>query len=394
MQPLKMIIHGSFWDSQIYAGRLYLFGTQGDIVTLNWDQLIGEWDLDPPLKLAMQCAYCRSDYLYGNRWSLFFADGEVQHLIRDKFARLSNVELTVPKERFEQTRAGQQDTPFPFPHADSTVYDKKLFVASSDGIHSASCNKRTRYPISTHAHRRWDAPVLALSASYGSLALAAGDEGLFELPIDAHRDVDRIGRGGEPEQVARQNCVDCRWAFYSIYGSSHVAEGCLVSYIKEADAGSGQFDRKFERLIPEQQIFHHQGYSWGTQDKLCQAQGQSVRVVRYSPWKEGLDERFQDLGVIELAAWKGDVIAGGIALFGIIIECDNALVIVRSDGPPFTLPGEPVNWRTFPRSKHYENQLHVIYEDRMEILSFNHDYFVDQMTKRSGLRLFRKRDGH
>jgi hypothetical protein len=32
-----------------------------------------------------------------------------------------------------------------------------------------------------------------------------------------------------------------------------------------------------------------------------------------------------------------------------------------------------------------KNQLHVIYEDRLEILSFNHDYFVDQEAKLSGI---------
>lgn len=33
----------------------------------------------------------------------------------------------------------------------------------------------------------------------------------------------------------------------------------------------------------------------------------------------------------------------------------------------------------------FKNQLHVIYEDRLEILSFNHDYFVDQEAKLSGI---------
>lgn len=33
----------------------------------------------------------------------------------------------------------------------------------------------------------------------------------------------------------------------------------------------------------------------------------------------------------------------------------------------------------------FKNQLHVIYEDRLEILSFNNDYFVDQEAKLSGI---------
>ena len=37
------------------------------------------------------------------------------------------------------------------------------------------------------------------------------------------------------------------------------------------------------------------------------------------------------------------------------------------------------------RSKQYENQLHVVYEDRLEIFSFNHDYFINQKSKLSGI---------
>ena len=119
---------------------------------------------------------------------------------------------------------------------------------------------------------------------------------------------------------------------------------------------------------------------------MCQARQGRVHIVKYSPWEDAFGDRFKDLGVIRLAEWKGDVVSGGTAVFGTVIECDRALVIVPSEGQPITLSGEPVNWRTFPRSKYYENQLHVIYEDRIEIFSFNHDYFVDQETKRSGIR--------
>jgi hypothetical protein len=51
------------------------------------------------------------------------------------------------------------------------------------------------------------------------------------------------------------------------------------------------------------------------------------------------------------------------------------------------IPGEPVNWRVFPRSKHYANHLHVVYDDRLEVWSFNHDYFLDQKKKRLGITL-------
>jgi hypothetical protein len=129
-----------------------------------------------------------------------------------------------------------------------------------------------------------------------------------------------------------------------------------------------------------------------------------VRIVNYEPWAEEAQERLIDLGAIDLAAsgdsrtielspWKGQVVSGAVALFGTVIECENALVVVPSEGITMTFPGEVVNWRIFSRSIQYENQLHLIYDDRLEILSFNQDYFVDQNQKRSGIRHFPARFG-
>jgi hypothetical protein len=166
----------------------------------------------------------------------------------------------------------------------------------------------------------------------------------------------------------------------------------------EDEAGVRNPGRRFERLVEEQEIFHNSGYSWGNRDRLYQAVQGSVRVSRYLPdWgRKGPDARdggpaIQYLGEIQLEAWKGQVISGGVCLFGIVIECENAMVIVPSDGNTLTLPGEPINWRVFPRSKHYENQLHLVYEDGLEIYSFNQDYLVDQTEKRLGFSYYAPR---
>jgi hypothetical protein len=154
-------------------------------------------------------------------------------------------------------------------------------------------------------------------------------------------------------------------------------------------------ERLFERPISSQEIFHSNGgYSWGNQDKLCQVNSHQVHIVRYQPWADS--EPVENLGTvdfemlaeaetIDLAPWKGGVVSGGTALFGTVIECKNAIVVVPSEGPVQTLPGEPTNWRIFTRSVQYENHLHVIYADRLEIFSFNQDYLVNQEAKLSGI---------
>ena len=51
-----------------------------------------------------------------------------------------------------------------------------------------------------------------------------------------------------------------------------------------------------------------------------------------------------------------------------------------------TIPGPITRWRVYPRSMNYENHLHVILDDRIEIYSFNHDYFLSQQEKEIGIQ--------
>ena len=39
----------------------------------------------------------------------------------------------------------------------------------------------------------------------------------------------------------------------------------------------------------------------------------------------------------------------------------------------------------YPRSKNYLNHLHLLFNDRLEVYSFNHDALINQQTKRVGL---------
>ena len=77
-----------------------------------------------------------------------------------------------------------------------------------------------------------------------------------------------------------------------------------------------------------------------------------------------------------------------MAHFGVVIELEDSLLVLRSDEAIERIEGEVVSWRVFPRSRKYVNQLHVIYEDRLEIWCFLHDYFQNQDTKFYGTSAF------
>ncbi|MDZ7788123.1 MAG: hypothetical protein U5K73_08410 [Halofilum sp. (in: g-proteobacteria)] len=388
MQPVRITLPGRYWDSFIYKGRLYLFGVDGDVKSIDWEPLVKEVAVPKKDKIALICAFLRSDYLYQSDVQTLLRDAEVRKVISTKFERLAQQSLVVTQDHLERHEKGRQDNPCPFPHADLEIYNDKLFVTSSSGVVEATCNKKTKYPISTRPRKRWDGPVLGASASYGSIALAAGTEGLYELDIAPGFVIE----SEDPCQLSESACRDCGWTYYSVFASSDNS-GYMAEFRKERhdgfdfDTRSG-YERIFTGVDTAFEIFGSEGFSWGTQDKLCQVASGEIKVAKYEPWAELPEDRILSFGSVPLEAPTGEVVAAGTASFGVVMELENALLILPSAGPAITLPGEPVNWRVFPRSRRYENQLHAIYDDRIEVLSFNHDYLVDQVQKRLGTTVF------
>lgn len=380
MQPVKITIQGSFWDSFIYKGRLYLFHANGDITSVAWDEFIHDWADSDETKLAFTCAFSRSDYLYLSDAQQLLRDPEIKPIVNQKFLRLAELDINLSGEDLFKYSKGRQQTPSLFPHSDIEIYNDQLFLGSKSGLYKLGCNKKTKYPISTKQKKCWDGPVLSMSASYGAVALAAGNEGLFEYSIDTY-----LSSSDDPERLSDINCKDCSWTYHSVFASGENS-GYLVEFTKE-QKNYDHPSRIFNQVIPAESIFSSNGYSWGVHDKICQAQQNSIKVVKYNPWSKD-ESHLSELGIIDHQEWKGDIVSASTANFGTIVELDNAIVVYPSSGDPITIPGEPVSWRIFPRSKRYENQLHVIYDDDMIIFSFNHDYLLDQNEKISGTSVF------
>ena len=97
--------------------------------------MVYEWCADQPsLRLPILCAFLRSDYLYGHGLDMLFEDADVADFVRAKFQRLSETPLVVDNDMLCSQEKGQQDSPFPFPHADLDVYARKAYVGGSSGI--------------------------------------------------------------------------------------------------------------------------------------------------------------------------------------------------------------------------------------------------------------------
>ncbi|MBN1451186.1 MAG: hypothetical protein JW963_09245 [Anaerolineales bacterium] len=391
MQTLRLIIPGSYYDSQIYSGHLYLWSHNGSIITINWDDLIENINIPDRLITALTCAFQVSEYLYGEHWKLIFQDKEIKTAIQGKFEELAKEPIEVSKEDLQRFTVREQDNPLTFPHADSTIYRNILYIGSQSGILAANVSRKNKIPISTKPEKLWDGPALNVTASYLTLAISSGSAGLFEYSLDTNYN---WYKRQEPRLLLKHHSNFVRWLYASVFSSSYFDEGYLADFVLEQERIDEERiqQRVLRDVVPSSRIFEHQtkngmqSLTWGLHDKICFATSNSVEVVQYAPYKRDENKRFLKLGMIQTEDLHGDIISGDSALFGFVIEGENGLLIINSLMESMWLKGEPVNWRVFPRSKFYTNQLHVIYEDNLCIHSFNQDYFVNQETKMVGIR--------
>lgn len=385
---MRLSLAGEWWDSLLYMGRWYLVARDGSVRVVDWQNLIESLNVDDDLRLAVHCAFARGDALYGARWKVVFDDPEIRAVLQGKFERLGDLPLTITRRQLDRQTIAHEDAGFSFPYSDAATYARGLWIASPEGLEVTGWDDDEHH-LSTQGSRIWDTPVLALSPNYGTVALAAGDEGLHELHVDAYPRI--------PKKRLVQHCSSCDWLYYSIYASSHVQHSTLAAYnsyatARDEETGRMRYERVFDRAVDESTIFTtgNGGYSWGSADKICKVASDGIHVARYSPGNPRIERQFANVGRVDAPPSALQPIDGAVAHYGIVIEVDDGLFVVQSNGELLALRGAPVNWRTFQRSKWYANQLHVVRSGRVEILSFHHDFFLDQTKKVAGIR-FRER---
>ncbi len=330
MQALRLIVPGSYWDSQIYQGRLYLFNMDGSLFALDWDETIEQYGSRTGERFALSCAFQRSDYLYGSRWDLFFGDRDVIGLINSKFERLASQSLALDSKQIDGYRQSTRQNPLPFPHSDCIIYDQQMYVSAPSGVFRSTCNKRTVGPISGRPAKLWDMPVNSVSAGWGCLAMAAGSEGLWQYEMEHRRGYDSYSRKADERflQISPLHCSACEWSYYSIFCSSYESGGFLADFSftrPEAD-DEIQFEddepipisgrlrpangfqpfaqrvREFEEIVPADRIFESPGYAWGCKDKVCQSSDGTIHVAKYKPWAEDAHDRIRRLADVNLTA--------------------------------------------------------------------------------------------
>lgn len=400
MQPVKITIKGDYYDCQIYRGRLYLWTFDGALKVYKWNELVQSFIKKDTEKIAMTFCFLDGNYLYKSSLIELFRDNDFKNLLLDKFSIIEKVSYQINQKQLESFLFGEQETPTSILPTDTEIYSNKLYFIHEHGLFSGSAHrtKSERYPVSSRPSKLWDCNLLSIKANkYPQLALSGGDEGLFELNMASSlpSNLERIERKVPIFQISKGHSSFSNYSYLNIYNTSLVEHSYLAMFkwqiVKDKKDNEKPL-RDFDTEISDKELFNVKNkrhfLSWGIEDKLYKATEDGFEVVKYNNYanEEKGEKKFEKLSTIKLDAWKGNIINGGTAYFGNIVECENALVVIQSNGKTLTIPGPITRWRVYPRSINYENHLHVILDDRIEIYSFNHDYFLNQQDKEIGIQ--------
>lgn len=393
MHTIELRVPGEYYDSLIYSGRLYLWSADGSILELDWNRLIEERvlpTLDQRLHFAIHCCFRRGSYLYSYDWSYFRRDSEMLEMLVDRFRELANTPIQLSEIDIARSMVKERDNPFVFPHADIVRHEDRFYVGSSKGLQVSD------YAFENSVKKVWDGPAYSLDVNQKQIAIAAGSDGLFEHAISSLNHAQ--SKLTKMQETHSSNFV--RWVYPSLYGSSYDG-GHLYNYAIQKAGDDEQDEQKDEKrrvflgTIADddlyEQVLHKPalaGYSWGVRDKICFAKDSRINVVKYipdTPSKSKNSLNFALLSSATCGAKWGNIIGADSAHFGYIIEVDDGLWVLKSNEEWMWLEGEPVNWRIFPNTQDYLNQLHVINDDYLSVFAFTHDYSVLQPKKRFGI---------
>lgn len=398
MQPVSLLLEGDYWDSQIYSGELTLFGADGSYHRINWADLIDGMALaHPEIQTALRVAFSDSDLFYTQKVRKILRDPEIEVVIKRQLNALSAFALEASEQSWKKFWR-TSDSPFDFLPVDTDIYYHNVFAGGDDGLFSALRSGGGSKSISP-ARRHHDGRVLQVKASNQStaVAIAAGADGLMEFAFKSSSETLLESQ----RTLAKRSCSSCEWAFQSVFAWDTVS-AYLANFRREKDPRTNRSQRIFDGIIGEERMFPPAGapsesYVWGSHEKIFRVSSSGLEVANYAPPPERKPgskqviakpsdaDLFQSLGSIALVDIDPtQIVATSTAPFGSIVELPDRLVVLRSDGEVNVFLGEPVRWRVFPRSEHYSNQLHIVYDDRIQIISFVHDYFVEQKSKLTG----------
>ena len=382
MQVVEVRIPGQYWDSFIYNGKLYLFTLNGDIMTYHWDRLVRSVPVEEDCRPLFWQFLARGRSWYSPELQKLLESPKILQEIRTLTAKMTADPYDLSPKGLREALVEICRSPA-HPHTDVEGFYDTIYLSSSSGVHAAPLTRK----LANNFRMSTDIPALRVACSYGSMAVAAGSEGMYEQTLISLQD---WPFRNEPVQLSTRNCSACSWASFDVIGTAGPGEAGFVAAFTKPHPEEAEMrlrslvgsSRHLLGVVGSDELFPSaDGLLFGADNLLIMAARSSLFIDGWNPFlrrdNQGVDVQYSLFSrqKLEVGELTDDVIDGAATVFGIVVEMDSALLVRGVDGT-ITAFGEPVNWRTYPRSYRYLNQLHIVYENYVGIYAFVEDYFT------------------
>ena len=388
-QPKKISIFGDFWDCYLYRNRLFICKMDKTISIFNWKKSL---EHNCHVNFGTKCAFLNSDYLYKIKDKELFNDKDFKKLAIKKINAMNDIEMKIKKMILESTSEFEQL------FIDFEIYNNCLYYSDSSGFYLKELNFKNKNQIKKAAIPLRNKAVQNININEsGRIALSLSSEGLYEFNrreffYDNAKPIFRTDFGSI-YKISDDHSTNCDWAFNSLMNFSYVNKSNLFPFIWKKDK-SEKFYLERTSDISLNDLFKNYDnnsiYIAGHEKIYCLSKD-GINGVNF--YQNNLDVRIKDsafepLKEIHQKIFTLDenefLIQAKVTDFGIVIETNCSLYVVESNNSVSKYGSKEdkvVKWRVYPRSNCYSNQLHIIFNNRLEIISFNNDCFIEQKDK-------------
>ncbi len=329
----RLSIMGDFFDCQLYGGRLYLWTFNGSLRVYNYPAIIREW--------------ARRFDVYDFRCQ-HYENGETRFCITSEELR-----------SFLLYERDYLTNEFP---TGTEVLSGGLFESNAKGLFTCKIPMYSRYEGRMPVVKLSDTPLVYISgAQRRGLVCAGGSDGIFWMP--------RVTVQHELLHVSNRQTIRAMFCEPGIYAHSGKEEDFLL--VKE----EGHYETmiKAQNLFPEvEQIAFGQRMTWSWGRYFYMAENQRLLVYEFI----SKDKPMVLKDEVHFWGWKGEFVSAGSCECGTVVELDNAICLFedwKKEEGGCTIMGPVTRWRMYPRSKDFSSHVHIIFDDRMDIVVLNDD---------------------
>ncbi|QQA43725.1 hypothetical protein [Pelagovum pacificum] len=375
MRDLKIAVEGRWWDTLLYKGKLHALTPEGDWEIFDWDAVIAELaeTVEERAGAAIQYAFRSSNAISNGNLN--------RDDVIEGFSRVPTESFEISSKKLRRHLLLKGSAVSSFPSTSMLMHYDRMVISSLGGVYTEYINPND---VSIGSLKRiTSVATRQISAAYGRIACASGEAGLRQLDL-------QLESGFHPNesdgyQLTQESCDACDWMYQNVSAMSYHGNSIIAKFDRTNEffqpAGAQQSGGEIEEGGVERLEFsgieslteglnenrrNGKVIAWGSHDKIYRISGSILESFRFI----SSGKRY-DLGAVELPSSAGEIVSVKAALFGVVVEFDASVVVIRGGGDCLIIEGEPINTSTFPRSKSYENQLHLIFDDQLSVVSLN-----------------------